>query len=718
MAENKAAKEYERYLENRPVVKRMLKFFAECERAEGEQRKRETLDAEFEFDPWPAEAKRARGSYMAAGVEVPERPMLRIPMLDQPLQLVINQERGANLGINVNLEDEGATEAEIEFVQGKIRHIEVKSNAQVARSWAFERACRVGRGYYEVRKVYAHEEATGRPEDFDQRLKICRILNQWTVYLDPTAQEPDWSDGRRALKVIDMGADDYAAQYPDSLVGRAILARQKGGTAENDLPAGTTWNELLADGESGDWLEGDRVRVAEFWEKVTTRTMVEFEGQQRPATQTKVMVRVMTAREVVEETEWDGQYIPIIPVIGKEYNINGKRIWEGMISRAKDPVRLVDYAASAVAEKVGTSVKAPLMMAEGQQEGHENEFVRSMARPLPYVLYKPTTYEGHLVPPPGAVQSGVDIQGDVMLLQMARDFVHTSTFTFDPSLGNVSPKDRSGKAILAQQGQSEESNSNYLDNMATISMPYEGKVLVDLITRLYDREGRRTHIVNPDKTQSAVIVNQPFIVDDSGRPVPVPEGQPAPDGREVKEFRLRPNMLASVQVSVGKSYASRMQKGTDVLGSLLGESPDLMPVIGWRYFEHAEDIPGHSEIAQDLKKLRPAILQDDDKGKPNPEELQAKLGQAAQQIQALTAQLQQAQTALQTKQIEAQGKMAERELTEAVKLEVAKIQSETSIMVAGIKAQLDALESWRRMVTDGQSAAPGLALPADEGGME
>jgi hypothetical protein len=128
------------------IIETALKRFAESADATKDQRLREQEALNFEFDPWPAGAKLARAAYTYAGVDVPARPMLNIPLLDQPLQLVINQEKAAHLGISVHPETEDADDDTAEINQGIIRHIETRSRANLARSWAFERTVRCGRG--------------------------------------------------------------------------------------------------------------------------------------------------------------------------------------------------------------------------------------------------------------------------------------------------------------------------------------------------------------------------------------------------------------------------------------------------------------------------------------------------------------------------------------------------------------------------------------------
>jgi hypothetical protein len=139
--------------------------------------------------------QQTRKPQIVNGVPLPARPMLSFPTLDQPVQLVLNQERAAKLGIRVHPLSEDADDDTAEALQGLYRRIEVDSRANVARSWAFDRAVKAGRGVYRILTEYADEEG-GHPSD--QRIVIKRILHQGSVYLDPFAQEADWSDGEWA----------------------------------------------------------------------------------------------------------------------------------------------------------------------------------------------------------------------------------------------------------------------------------------------------------------------------------------------------------------------------------------------------------------------------------------------------------------------------------------------------------------------------------------
>src|SRR4029453_14387963 len=98
--------------------------------------------------------------------------------------------------------------------------IQTDSRAHLARQWAFERAAKCGWGVYRILTEYVNDrtfdpKTVTRPH-FDQKIVYRRILNQASAYLDPFAQEPDWSDGQFALLTEDIPLARYKRAHPGS----------------------------------------------------------------------------------------------------------------------------------------------------------------------------------------------------------------------------------------------------------------------------------------------------------------------------------------------------------------------------------------------------------------------------------------------------------------------------------------------------------------------
>ena len=77
----------------------------------------------------------------------------------------------------------------------------------------------------------------------------------------------------------------------------------------------------------------------------------------------------LSGAEILEENDWLGKYIPIVPVFGNEADIEGRVIYSGLIRRAKDARRLYNFARSSFAERVAMAPKAPGLAADEAIEG-------------------------------------------------------------------------------------------------------------------------------------------------------------------------------------------------------------------------------------------------------------------------------------------------------------------------------------------------------------
>lgn len=713
--------------------------------AENEQRRRELEDLRFDAgDQWPDEVKAARGGQVVDGVPIPARPMLTIPKLDQPVQLILNQQKNARLGIIVSPDSEDADDDTAEVLQGLIRHIEVRSRANIARSWAFERAVKAGRGFYRILKQYVDDSG----EDFDQELVIERILNQGSVYLDPYAQQPDWSDGEWALIGGLMPAEQYKREFPDSDL--AGMLDETFSSLGDNAP---DWMGETDDGEKA-------VRVMEYFKVIRTpkervaylndrnQLVVAWADelpvdlppdkiqQRRMSEQRQVKWYKLNAVEVLEEADWDGQYIPIIPVVGKEQNVDGQRKWYGVIHPAKDAQRLFNYAVSTAVETAALEPKAPFIGFEGQFEGHEAAWAQANVRNFPYLQVKPMTIGGQPAGLPERNVAGANLGPSLALVNQADDYIKATTFVYDPSLGS-SAGARSGKAVLALQQQADLGNSNYLDNLASISMTYEAKVLLDLIPKVYDRPGRVARILGVDDEASLVMLNQPFVTNPrTGRPQPAPAqmppmmGQmpvpmgPRPMGQPpMGQPGMRPGMAGmppgqgampgkpqrkpvvkyynlaqgkyTVTVSIGRAYRTRVEQGADEIAQVLQASPNLMPIIGDLYFKY-RDFPGHREIADRLKRMVPPEAQEP-KEEDDPAVLRAEAEkikeESGQMIEQMTQQLNQLTEIIKNKQIEAQAQIEGKRIEAQSRENIAKMQADAQIAVAQIKTETQAVKA-------------------------
>ena len=434
--------------------------------------------------------------------------------------------------------------------------------------------------------------------------------------------------------------------------------------------------------------------------------LVRPEAQRRAVKEPRVWWSVINGiEELTPAQEWNGRFIPIIPVLGRELQpFDGERRFVGMIRPAKDGQRLFNYAASNAVEIAALEPRAPFLMAEGQNEGYERMWEQANTRNFPSLIYKPTTIAGQPAPPPQRVPVDASRMSTSMaLMQQADAFIQTTTAVFDPALGRINQSERSGRALLALQQQSDAGTSHYIANLADIAMTYEAKVVLDLIPRIYDRPGRVVQLLNGEDDSSQALINQPFVTDPrTGRPQPLPPGPRAVG--QVKHYDLSTGAYG-VSVSVGRSYQTRLQEGADEIGQILQAAPQLMPLIGPIYFKF-RDFPGAREIADLLKKQRAQLfpfLREDEQGGPPPEVL---VPQLQQQVQQMQQQLAQAAEVIKTEQVK-----------HSAQLELERLKVQADLQLQGMKnaaqievKKIDALTKGVLLDKQAENEAQALAL--------
>jgi hypothetical protein len=701
------------------IAEKALKCFKRASEAWQKQRDREKDDLRFQVPEmqWDEGAKRQRQGMTVDGVPTPARPILSIPKLDQPRELVKGQQRSAHLGISIHPISEEADDDTAEMIQGLYRGIE-RDGAHMARSWAFSRGVDAGMGWYRINTEY--DEYGGDP--LDQKITIRRILDGSSVVIDPGAEEADFSDAEFAFIKQWMSCERFESLYPKA-----------------KSPAADKFLLELASEQSPDWVTMDgqdtSYLVAEYWWKVReVETVPAKDADGNQVDRKREVVRVMWAKlapggdegglQFLEgPQEWNGKLIPLIPVIGRELiPFDGERRWTGMIGPAKDAQRLYNYAASSAVEMAALEPKAPFIGVEGQFEGHESEWQQANLRNWPFLEYKSISVGGAPAPAPQRSQVDTGRLGPSMqLIQEADNFIQAATAVYDPSLGRVSAKERSGKAILASQDQSNAATSNYLANMADISMTYEAKVILDLIPAIYDREGRVARILDLEGESSSVILNAPFYHDPrTKRPTMVQPGQMPPQGTAPKHFDLSKGRYG-VSVTVGKTYQTRLEQGATEIGAILQSDPALMPLIGPTYFKF-RDFPGSNEIAELLKKLRQKTFPGLDAGDENsPEAAQAKAEALQSENQQLKQALQQAGKMIETEQVKHQAAITMAQIkaeTDRAKTQtdenIARQNNATKLAIARITAAKESMDAIREDQEESIALSQNLAHEAQE----
>ena len=567
---------------------------------------------------WPADVLATRGSVQ--GQTINARPCLTINKLPQHVRQVTNEQRqNRPSGKVIPADDNGDVEV-AEIFDGIVRHIEYISDADVAYDTACDNQVTYGEGYIRILTEYCREDS------FDQELKIGRIRNSFSVYMDPTIQDPTGADAQWCFITEDITKADYARMFPDAAPISSMLAQ---GVGDQSL---------------SQWLSEDTVRIAEYFyvdhENATLnlypgnvtafvntpqdRQLKAMYGgkplKSRVVDRKKVMWIKTNGYEVIEEREWAGQWIPVIRVVGNEFEVDGQLHVSGLVRNAKDAQRMYNYWVSQEAEMLALAPKAPFIGYGGQFEGYEQQWKTANTTNWPYLEVNPdvTDGAGGSLPLPQRAQPPMASSGLLQAKAGASEDIKATTGQYDASLGARS-NERSGKAILAREKQGDTGTYHYVDNLAR-AIRHVTRQLVDIIPKIYDTE-RVARIVGVDGEVGMVKVN-PM----QSEPVKKIIDQ----NDNVIEKIYNPSVgTYDVMVTTGPGYMTKRQEALDAMGNILQTNPQLWQVAGDLFVKNM-DWPGAQEMAARFKKIiDPRVLADDDK---SPELQQAeKLNEAMQQ---------------------------------------------------------------------------------------
>jgi hypothetical protein len=611
---------------------------------------------------WPADVLATRGAVQ--GQTINARPCLTINKLPQHVRQVTNDQRQNRPSGKVIPADDNADVEVAEVFNGVVRHIEYISDADVAYDTACENQVAFGEGYIRILTEYCDDTT------FDQDIKIARVRNAFSVYMDPTIQDPCGADAKWCFITEDITREEYERLYP------------------NAAPLSTLMSLGVGDQSISQWLNENTVRIAEyFYIEYDTTDLHLYPGNQtafagtpedkqlramfgkplrsRRADRKKVKWCKINGYEILEERDWAGKYIPVVRVVGNEFEIEGRLYISGLVRNAKDAQRMYNYWVSQEAEMLALAPKAPFIGYGGQFEGYEQQWKTANTQNWPYLEVNPdvTDGQGSMLPLPQRAQPPMASSGLLQAKMGASEDIKSTTGQYDASLG-IGGNERSGRAILARQREGDTGTYHYVDNLAR-AVRHVTRQLVDLIPKIYDTQ-RVARIIGEDGESSMVKMNpmQPEpvkkIVDQNGI---------------VIDKIYNPSVgKYDVVVVTGPGYATKRQEALEAMAQLLQTNPQLWAVAGDLFVKNM-DWPGAQEMAKRFAKtIDPKILSDEE---------DPALQAANLQIQAMAQEMQQMAGLLQNVQ----------QSMEAQKLEIDRFKAETDAEVKSYEAETRRLQA-------------------------
>ena len=627
---------------------------------------------------WPQEVLATRGAVQ--GQTINARPCLTINKLPQHVRQVTNDQRQNRPAGKVIPVDDKADVEVAEVFDGMVRHIEYISDADVAYDTACDNQVTFGEGYVRILTEYCDENT------FDQDLRICRVRNSFSVYMDPHIQDPCGSDAEYCFITEDLPKPEFERLFPDAEPISSIATRGVG------------------DEQLSQWIREDTVRIAEYFYAVYENAKLHlypgnntaFAGSPEAKQYEAMGVRPIRTRdveirrikwmktngyEVLEEQDWPGKWIPVVRVIGNEFEVDGRIYISGLVRNAKDAQRMYNYWVSQEAEMLALAPKAPFIGYGGQFEGYEHQWKTANTTNWPYLEVNPdvTDGQGSILPLPQRAAPPLPQTGLIQAKMGASDDIKSTTGQYDSSLGATS-NERSGRAILARERQGDTGTYHYVDNLAR-AIRYVTRQLVDLIPKIYDTQ-RIARIIGMDGETSTVKI-------DPTQPEPVRRIQD--EAGIVIEKIYNPSVgKYDVAVTTGPSYYTKRQEAMAAMGEILQANPQLWAVAGDLFVKNM-DWPGAQEIAQRLAKtIDPKLLEASDDS-PALQAAQLQMQTMAAEMEQMFNMLQNVQQSMearevQVKEFEAQVKAYQAETDRIKAVESGLNEQQIQDIVAGTLA--------------------------------
>jgi hypothetical protein len=558
------------------------KRFEASESAENENRRLALEDISFVWDlgdgQWNPADKTERSNE--------QRPCLTVNLLQKIVLSLIGDQRQNRPKIKVRPVDDNADVETAKIYDHIISHIHYNSLANLAQDKAYEQALAGGFGFYRLDVEYI-------PNTFQQEIKVVRIPNQFSVHLDQAANEYDFSDMDFAFVTERIKRDDFKRKYPNN----DPVPFDSSGIGEDTVS----------------WAGEDDLLIAEYWYREYKKvTLVELDNgetvrlvggltkkaitdagfkilQERVQDDYVIMWCKLTGNEILEKPrEWQGRFIPIIPVLGIEVNIDGKRYLKSVVRDAKDPQRIYNFEVSASIEHIATSTKAPWLATDKQVAGNEHVWEQANKKTLAYLPYK--HQQG--VPPPQRVAPAAIPTGSTNSAAIAKNDIQEVTGMPNVSVGREST-DRSGVMLQARRQQGSTITYTFIDNLIRATI-YEGRVLVDLIPHIYN-DYRILRILGEDGNEQEVEINRPTLDIGTGR---------ISIANDITVGKY------DIQVDVNASYLTRRMEAVESYLGVMQYAPSIAPYIVDIVAENM-DAPGSEKLAERARKLLPPQLQEE-----------------------------------------------------------------------------------------------------------
>jgi hypothetical protein len=597
------------------------------------------------------------------------RPTHTLDRTNKYVQHVVNRLRESKSGAQILPVDSRSDVAVAAKITGMFRHIEYVSRADIAWDTATDHMARGGLGWVRVVPKMVDKAMN------EQEIVIQRVHDPLSCLLESGWTEPDGTDAKCGFVESWMTKKAFKSRFPKAepknwesdnvwIMDDGVLVCEYFRIVESEV------NRIVIPGPDGGEMS---VGEDEF------HTLSAQTGVQAPvirtykATERAVRWCMMNGNDILEETTYPSQYIGLVPMIGNELWVEGKRYLCGLVRKLMDGQRLHNMEMSALTEALMIQPKAPFLVSNRALADNEEDWAKLNSGSPAYLPYndmdemnQPIASPQRLSPPNFPVAYANMAQ---LAVQEMEESVGMPRSTFGQQGNAVS-----GRAKLADQEAGSAATYHFADNRR-ICQEQVYRIVLDMLPTIYDSR-RQARVLGEDGEQSSVEIN------------PNLETASALQGGKI--VSINPGVgKYDVRVKIGPSYSTireemgvklqELGKGNPVLAAAL--TPILMKL---------SDMPEADKISRVAIAMLPPEVQaayHEEDSADMPPAAKAQITQQGQQIQQMASAMEQASSVIQDLQQQVNEKSTQAQ--DQVKIAMGEIKAAK----AGLDAQAAEVDS-------------------------
>ena len=415
------------------TLEELRKMLNEAEGALGEVRSRIRTDIKFASgidSQWTEEDTNARGA---------SRAKMQFPLFSAYISKIVGAYNANPFAIKLEGEE---SKDSIERLNEKIIAIEDESNAKNIYSSALRNALSCGYGF-----VYATTETD---KDGSPCVRIEAVPNPLSILFDPNSTKVDGSDGEYFIHREDITRDKAKRIFGESAIE----------SGDND---GVFFNVN----------RDTAVPVITFWYK-------EKDGKNDVVCISKVV-----GNSIVSENKLPCKHLPVVMVAGEAVlkADSGAVEYTGIVHKAIDSQRLLNYAVSLSGERLALSPKANYLVVADSIKAHTKLWKQANKINPPALPYDQYDEAGRPLNPPTKQDTAINV-GDIGGLTSLYTGA-VSQIIGIPLEGIVENHSvQTAEEVITKAKASESILSCYYENLAS-SIKALGAVLIELIAYVY-----------------------------------------------------------------------------------------------------------------------------------------------------------------------------------------------------------------------------------------